>query len=51
MNLYKAFLEIAHSLMRKDGRLGYIIPSGLYSDHGTAPLRRLFLDHCQWEWL
>jgi hypothetical protein len=51
INLYKAFLEIAHSLMRRDGRLGYIIPSGLYSDHGTAPLRRLFLDHCQWEWL
>jgi hypothetical protein len=51
INLYKAFLETAHSLMRKGGRLGYIIPSGLYSDHGTGPLRRLFLDYCQWEWL
>ena len=51
INLYKAFLETAHSLMRKGGRLGYIIPSGLYSDHGTGALRRLFLDHCQWEWL
>jgi len=51
INLYKAFLETAHSLMRKGGRLGYIIPSGLYSDHGTGALRRLFLDHCRWEWL
>ncbi len=51
INLYKAFLETGHSLMHKGGRLGYIIPSGLYSDHGTGALRRLFLDHCQWEWL
>jgi hypothetical protein len=51
INLYKAFLEAAHSLLRPTGRLGFIVPSGLYSDHGTGALRRLFLDHCQWEWL
>jgi hypothetical protein len=51
INLYKAFLESAHALLRPGGRLGFIVPSGLYSDHGTGALRRLFLDRCQWEWL
>ncbi len=51
LNLYKLFLEQAHALLRDGGRLGYIIPSGLYSDHGSGGLRTLFLDHCSWEWL
>ena len=51
LNLYKLFLEQAHALLRPGGRLGFIVPSGLYSDHGTGDLRRLFLDRCQWEWL
>ena len=51
LNLYKLFLEQAHALLRPGGRLGFIVPSGLYSDHGTGDLRRLFLDWCQWEWL
>jgi hypothetical protein len=48
---YKLFLEQVHALLRNAGRLGFIVPSGLYSDHGTGGLRRLFLDHCRWEWL
>jgi len=48
---YKLFLEQAHALLRSGGRLGFIVPSGLYSDHGTGSLRRLFLDGCRWEWL
>ena len=51
INRYKAFLEAAHALLRNGGRFGFIVPSGLYSDHGTGALRRLFLDHCRWEWL
>lgn len=51
INLYKAFLETAHALLRPAGRLGFVVPSGLYSDHGSIALRRLFLDQCQWEWL
>ena len=51
INLYKLFLEQAHALLRDDGRMGFIVPSGLYSDHGTGALRELFLDHCRWEWL
>ena len=51
INLYKMFLERAYSLLREGGRLGLIVPSGLYSDHGTRALRELFLDQCRWEWL
>ncbi len=51
LNLYKLFLEAAHGLLRDGGRLGFVVPSGLYSDHGTGALRTLFLEHCQWEWL
>ena len=61
------FLEAAHALpkrprtepegagtdgaTRNGGRLGFLIPSGLYSDHGTGALRNLFLERCRWEWL
>jgi hypothetical protein len=51
INLYKTFLEQAHALLTECGRMGFVIPSGLYSDHGTGSLRRLFLDNCSWEWL
>ena len=51
LNLYKLFLEAAHALLRTGGRLGFVVPSGLYSDNGTRALRHLFLEHCQWEWL
>jgi hypothetical protein len=48
--LQKLFIEQSHALLRVGGRLGYIVPSGLYSDKGSAALRTLFLDHCRWEW-
>lgn len=51
INLYKLFLEQAHALLAPGGRLGFIVPSGLYSDHGTGALRELFLERCSWEWL
>ncbi len=51
LNLYKLFLEAAHGLLRPGGRLGFIVPSGLYSDHGTRALRTLLLEKCRWEWL
>ena len=51
LNSYKLFLEATHALLRPGGRLGFVVPSGLYSDNGTAALRRLFLTRCQWEWL
>ena len=51
LNLYKLFLEAAHALARKGGRVGFLVPSGLYSDNGTGALRTLFLETCRWEWL
>ena len=67
LNLYKLFLETAHALLKQPypcagtdstvmadarrGRLGFLVPSGLYSDHGTGALRDLFLERCRWEWL
>ena len=67
LNLYKLFLETAHALLKqprpcadgestgdaapRGGRLGLVVPSGLYSDHGTGALRDLFLERCRWEWL
>ena len=51
LNLYKLFLEAAHALLRPSGRLGFVVPSGIYSDNGTGALRALFLERCRWEWL
>lgn len=51
LNTYKMFLELSHALMRPQGRMGMIVPSGIYADKGTTNLRELFLDHCDWQWL
>jgi Eco57I restriction-modification methylase len=51
LNTYKMFLEVAHHLLAPGGRLGMLVPSGIYTDQGSAPLRQLFLDDCRWEWL
>lgn len=51
LNLYKAFLEMGMALLRPDGFLGLITPSGVYSDHGTSALRAHFLDRNRWHWL
>ena len=48
---YKLFLELAYSLLKDAGRMGFIVPSGIYSDDGTTTLRRLLLDSCRWEWV
>jgi hypothetical protein len=43
-NLYQLFLERSLSLVRQDGRLGLVLPSGFAVDHGSAGLRRFLLD-------
>ena len=48
---YKLFLEQCYVLLRDGGRLGQIVPSGIYSDAWSQSLRELFLDHCRWEWI
>lgn len=51
LNTYKMFLELSHALLRPEGRMGMIVPSGVYTDKGTTTLRTLFLDACDWQWL
>lgn len=51
LNSYKLFVESAHALTRAGGRIGVIVPSGLYTDKGTAELRELLLERCRWDWL
>ncbi len=48
---YKLFLESSWNLLSDGGRLGLIVPSGLYSDYGTDELRGLFIERSKWEWL
>lgn len=48
---YKMFLEQAHALLRPDGQIGVIVPSGVYTDKGSTAVRQLFLEHCRWQWL
>lgn len=43
-NSYQLFLERALSLVRSDGRIGLILPSGIATDHGSAALRRHVFD-------
>jgi len=48
---YKAFIEVGYHLLTNEGRIGFIVPSGLYTDAGTHRLRELFLHRATWEWL
>jgi hypothetical protein len=50
INTYKLFTEQSLALLRPGGRLGFILPSGIYSDKGSATLRGTMLDQCSWEW-
>lgn len=45
---YKMFLELGHALLGTGGRLGLLVPSGIYTDNGSKALRELFLDRCAW---
>jgi hypothetical protein len=51
LNSYKLFLEVGHHLLTAGGRLGFIVPSGLYTDAGCHDIRELFLNRSTWEWL
>ena len=51
LNTYKMFLEAGHALLRDGGRLGLLVPSGIYSDKGAGSLRRLFLTKARWSHL
>jgi hypothetical protein len=44
MNRYQLFTERALQLTRRRGRIGLVLPSGIVSDVGAAPLRRFLFD-------
>ncbi|MBC8171755.1 MAG: hypothetical protein H7X77_08780, partial [Anaerolineae bacterium] len=41
---HKLFLERMYGLLQHGGRLGYVVPSGIYTDLGTKPLREMLLN-------
>lgn len=41
---HKLFLERAYGLLAHGGRLAFVIPSGIYTDLGTKPLREMLLN-------
>jgi hypothetical protein len=43
-NRYQLFVERALQLVRRGGRIGLVLPSGIASDAGAAPLRRHLFD-------
>ena len=48
---YKLFVEQALALLKPGGHLGMLTPSGIYTDKGSADLRKFLLDRCSWRWL
>lgn len=48
INTYKMFLEVAHHALKPGGRMGFLVPSGIYSDKGAGALRGLFLNDSRW---
>jgi hypothetical protein len=50
LNLYKLFTERALAQTHIGGRIGLILPSGIYSDIGTKRLREQLYNFNAWEW-
>ena len=41
---HKLFVERMYSLLQDQGRIGYVVPSGIYTDLGTKELREMLLN-------
>ncbi len=48
---HKLFTERGFELLRHGGKLGFVIPSGIYTDLGTKPLREMLLNEGHIEYL
>ncbi|MCI0581211.1 MAG: N-6 DNA methylase, partial [Chloroflexi bacterium] len=48
---HKLFLERGYNLLRREGRLAFVIPSGVYTDLGTKELREMLLNEGQIQYL
>jgi hypothetical protein len=51
INTYKLFLEQFFRILQGKGRMGIVVPSGIYTDQGCQPLRELFFDKSGIEFL
>jgi hypothetical protein len=49
VNRYQLFVERSLQLVRRGGRIGLVLPSGIATDTGAAPLRRFLLDRADVE--
>ncbi|MEB3122216.1 MAG: hypothetical protein VKL41_13455 [Snowella sp.] len=49
INLYKLFLEQCFNLLRKGGKCGIILPTGVYTDLGAKQLREMLFSECEVE--
>jgi hypothetical protein len=48
---YRLFIECSLRLLTPHGVLGVIVPSAIYTDAWTTPLRKHLLEECQWSHL
>ncbi len=44
INTFKLFLEQFFTVLNYDGRMGIVVPSGIYTDQGCQPLRKRFFN-------
>ena len=51
IDLYKAFLERFFTILKNDGCMGIVVPSGIYTDQGCQPLRELFFSQSRIDFL
>ena len=51
VDLYKAFLERFFRLLQSGGHMGIVVPSGIYTDQGCQPLREMFFEKSDVEFL
>lgn len=51
LNTFKLFLEQFFTIVKYGGRMGIVVPSGIYTDIGCQPLREMFFAKSQIEFL
>ncbi|MBI5635636.1 N-6 DNA methylase, partial [Candidatus Micrarchaeota archaeon] len=47
LDLYKIFTERAYQLAKDGGQVGFVVPSGIYTDLGAKGLRGMLFDKCK----
>ena len=51
INTFKLFLEQFFTILNDGGRMGIVVPSGIYTDQGCQPLRERFFNRSRVEFL